>query len=148
MIENWIDWKPANEITLPDLPDDAVVVVRYRDGLESRGRRVDTLRWSDTGESDDVVAYRIIGGNNAPNDALRALEEGDGSFIPPWSIKAYAGGKHPTAPPGVMVLHTWHTTDVSKDIEIEVFQTRMKRGEISRIEILDHANAKTETLWS
>ena len=69
-------------------------------------------------------------------------------FIPPWSIKAYAGWSHPTAHPTALVLHTWHTTDVSKDIEVEVFRARMARGEISKIEILDHANAKTETIWS
>jgi hypothetical protein len=61
MTGNWIDWKPANGREMPDLPDDAVVFVRYRDGLESRGRRVDTLRWGVTGESDDIVAYRVIG---------------------------------------------------------------------------------------
>jgi hypothetical protein len=70
------------------------------------------------------------------------------AIIHPWSIKAYAGWDHPTAVPMAMILHTWHDTEVSKDIEVEVFRGRMAKGQISKIEILDHVNAQTETIWT
>jgi hypothetical protein len=56
----WTDWEPAADRQRPDLPDDAIVLVKFRDGLLSRGRRADMLRWGHDNVSDDIVAYRVI----------------------------------------------------------------------------------------
>lgn len=71
------------------------------------------------------------------------------AYDPPFTIKAYAGGKHPGgAQPGAMVLHTWHRSEASRDAEIAAFKSRIARGEISHIEVIDHAAGKTETIYS
>jgi hypothetical protein len=71
------------------------------------------------------------------------------AYDPPYTIKAYAGGKHPGgAPPGAMILHTWHRTEGSRDIEIAAFKARIRRGEISHIEVIDHEAGKTETIYT
>lgn len=70
------------------------------------------------------------------------------AYDPPFTIKAYAGGGHPTAPLGAMILHTWHATEGSRDIEIAAYKARIRRGEISHIEVVDHAAGKTETIYS
>ena len=57
---DWIEWKPTVYQSLPDLADDTIVFVRFRDGMESRARRVDSLRWGDNGQVDDVIAYKVI----------------------------------------------------------------------------------------
>ncbi len=36
-----------------------------------------------------------------------------------------------------LVMHTWHTTEASRDIEIAAFNARIERGEITRIEVYD-----------
>lgn len=53
----WREWDGSQD--LPVDPD-ATVLVRFRDGLESRGRRASSLRWEHTGESDDVVAFLMF----------------------------------------------------------------------------------------
>lgn len=70
------------------------------------------------------------------------------TYDPPYTIKAYAGGKHPTSPVGIMVLHTWHATEGSRDIEIAVFKERIRKGHISHIEVIDHAAGTTKTIYS
>ena len=62
-----------------------------------------------------------------------------------YSIKAYAGRKH-ADPFGSLVLHTWHRTEGSRDIEIAAFRARMRRGEISSIDVIDHEAGTTEQL--
>jgi hypothetical protein len=63
-----------------------------------------------------------------------------------YTIRGYAGVNH-KSPFGAKVLETVHKGATSRDVEIAVYRSRMARGEISRIEVLDHANAKTETIY-
>lgn len=65
----------------------------------------------------------------------------------PYSLKAYAGGKHPTALPLALILHTTHQSKASLDIEIAACTARGERKEIAYIQILDHANAETKTVY-
>jgi hypothetical protein len=47
-----------------------------------------------------------------------------------WEIKAYNGQ--------TLVLHTWHTTESSRDSEIAAFRSRIERGDgVTRIEVYD-----------
>lgn len=47
-----------------------------------------------------------------------------------WEIKAYDGAR--------LVLHTWHTTESSRNIEIAAFRARIERGDgVTRIEVYD-----------
>lgn len=39
---------------------------------------------------------------------------------------------------GDLIIETTHATEVSRDIEIEVFQTRMKRNEVACIDVIAH----------
>ncbi len=41
-------------------PTGAVVLVRFRDGLESKARRAGTLRWTWDNINADIVAYRVL----------------------------------------------------------------------------------------
>ena len=66
----------------------------------------------------------------------------------PFSIRAYAGGKHPTVRPLDLVIWTTHGNAASRNIEIAAFRGRMAKGEIAFIEVLDHENATTETVYS
>ncbi len=47
-----------------------------------------------------------------------------------WEIKAYDGYR--------LVMHTWHTTESSRDMEIAAFRARIARGDgVTRIEVFD-----------
>lgn len=65
-----------------------------------------------------------------------------------YTIRGYAGRNHQGGvPAGTLLLETKHTTEESRDIEISAYRTRGARGEISFIEVLDHDNAKTRTIY-
>lgn len=51
-----------------------------------------------------------------------------------YTIRAY----RPTNQGGGLLMETVHVGTRSRDIEIEVFRTRMARGEISHIEVIAH----------
>jgi hypothetical protein len=52
--------------------------------------------------------------------------------------RGFAGSRHPGLVPfGALLLETTHTSEASAAIEIEAWQARMRRGEISRIELID-----------
>lgn len=48
------------------LPDNARVIVTYRDGITSKVRVAGGLRWEHTNLNDDIVEYRVVveGGEN------------------------------------------------------------------------------------
>lgn len=49
---------------------------------------------------------------------------------------------------GQLLVETVHKGDSSKDMEVDVWKTRMARGEVSRIEIIDRRTCKMETIYS
>ena len=51
-----------------------------------------------------------------------------------YTIKAY----RPTNQGGDFVMETTHVGTASRDIEISVYQDRMRRGEIGHIEVIAH----------
>jgi len=51
-----------------------------------------------------------------------------------YTIRAYL----PTNRGGDLVLETVHVGTASRDMEIDVFRTRMARGEIGHIEVIAH----------
>lgn len=55
MSATWVDHASG-----PNPIPNALVVVRFRDGLESKARRSDGLRWEHHGLPDDVVSYRVL----------------------------------------------------------------------------------------
>ena len=53
-------------------------------------------------------------------------------------ITGYAGHKHPNkAPFGTQLMITTHKGESSAAMEIEVWQNRMRRGEVSYVELID-----------
>lgn len=55
-----------------------------------------------------------------------------------WEVKGY--GRM-----GVLLLHTWHTSEASKNVEVEAWRARIRRGEATRCEVLSFG--KTETIY-
>jgi hypothetical protein len=55
-----------------------------------------------------------------------------------FEIKAYVGRR--------LALHTWHTDRTSCWIEIQAYRERMRRGEISKIEVYDMEKMTVETI--
>jgi hypothetical protein len=49
----------------------------------------------------------------------------------PWRVRGYA----PVNQGGRLLLETVHQTDVSKDIEVDVWKARRARGEVGRITV-------------
>ncbi len=58
----------------------------------------------------------------------------------PWTVKLWKRKE--------LLSWTTHQTEASRDIEVEVCRTRMRRGEASKTEVIDHQAGKTETLLS
>jgi len=57
--KSWNSWGEA-ELSKPDnLKDTDRVIVRYRDGIESKVRVVGDLRWSHEGLPDDIIAWHF-----------------------------------------------------------------------------------------
>jgi len=62
MNNDWIDWKGGE----CPLPLGTRYDIRYRDGLELHGEvvrdkpRLNKMLWSNTGNGDDYVAYRVV----------------------------------------------------------------------------------------
>jgi hypothetical protein len=61
-----------------------------------------------------------------------------------YKIRAY----RPPNKGGGLLIETVHRGEHSRDMEIGIFQDRMKRGEISHIEVIDMVNYKTTTLYA
>lgn len=62
-----------------------------------------------------------------------------------YTIKAF----YPPNRGGGLAIETGHDGLASRDIEIAVFRERIKRGEISHIEVTSHVEPfGTETIWS
>jgi hypothetical protein len=54
-----------------------------------------------------------------------------------FKIRGFAGDRHPRKPPGAFLVATAHKGEASASIEIEAWQARMRRGEVSRAELID-----------
>lgn len=52
-------------------------------------------------------------------------------------IRGFSGGRHPSAPAGVLLLETWHRGIASAQIELSAWAERLRRGEASRVELID-----------
>lgn len=53
-------------------------------------------------------------------------------------IRGFAGCKHPNhAPPGTLLLETTHKGESSAAMEIDAWKSRMRRGEVSKAELID-----------
>lgn len=66
----------------------------------------------------------------------------DGKWL--YTIRAYK----PPNQGGGLAIETVHATEASRDIEIEVFRTRMRRGEIAHIEVISHVEPfGTQTIF-
>ncbi len=53
------DWTEYTEGDLPP-PADALVIIRFRDGLESKASRAGSWRWTWEDSNNDIVAYRVL----------------------------------------------------------------------------------------
>lgn len=51
-----------------------------------------------------------------------------------YTIRGYA----PVNQGGGLLLETWHRGEASRDVELSAWRARMRRGEVSRVEIDDH----------
>jgi len=61
-------------------------------------------------------------------------------------VRGFASGRHPDQIPfGTLLLETSHTTETSAYVEIEAWKERMKRGEVSRVELVDQRVGGTLT---
>ncbi len=60
-----------------------------------------------------------------------------------YKIRAY----YPPNQGGGLAIETVHRGEASRDLEIEVFKTRMKRREISHIEVIDMIKHTTERIY-
>ena len=60
-----------------------------------------------------------------------------------YEIKAY----YPHNQGGGLAIHTWHIGKGSAQTELEVFADRMRRGEISHVELIDCNRYTTTTLY-
>lgn len=59
MAGKWIDWTP--QLHRPDLHLETRVSVAFRDGTYSTyPYTVGDWRWTETGQEDDIIAYKII----------------------------------------------------------------------------------------
>jgi hypothetical protein len=56
-----------------------------------------------------------------------------------FEIKSYRRGQ--------LVMHTWHTDRTSCWIEVQAYRARMRRGEISKIEVYDVNKMTVETIY-
>ena len=67
------------------------------------------------------------------------------TWRPDYEIKSFYpdGQKHSRA----MALHTWHVGDVSRDLEIDAYRSRMARGEIGRIEVKDCRTGQVQHIY-
>ena len=53
-------------------------------------------------------------------------------------VRGFAGGRHPNGvPAGTLLVETTHKGESSAFIEIEAWKARMRRGEVSRVELID-----------
>jgi hypothetical protein len=55
-----------------------------------------------------------------------------------FTIRGYAGAKHPSAPSRSHILTTTHGSESSAYVEIEAYKSRMRRGEVSHVELIDN----------
>lgn len=74
-------------------------------------------------------------------------------ITPDYEIKGYAGARHAAvrdgrARAGDLLLHTWHIGESSRDMEIAAWRSRMARGEVSHIEVIDKRAKTTETIYA
>jgi hypothetical protein len=61
-----------------------------------------------------------------------------------YTIRAY----RPTNQGGGLLIETVHVGTASRDMEIQVFQTRMARGEVGHIEVISHVEPYgKELIW-
>lgn len=60
-----------------------------------------------------------------------------------YRIRAYA----PPNQGGGLLLETVHRGEASRDMEISVFRDRMRRGEVSHIEVIDLHKCSVEKIW-
>jgi len=62
-----------------------------------------------------------------------------------YTIRAFA----PPNRGGELLIETWHRGRASRDIEIATFRERMKRGEVSYIDVTSHIDpVGTERIYS
>jgi len=57
--ESLINWVEHDGNNKSPVQDDQLIVIQYRDGDVSGGKRLAGLRWTDTGNSRDIVRYAI-----------------------------------------------------------------------------------------
>jgi hypothetical protein len=55
-----------------------------------------------------------------------------------FTIRGYAGTKHKTLPARALTLITTHETESSAYVEIEAYRSRIERGEIGYVELIDN----------
>lgn len=58
--------------------------------------------------------------------------------IHPWTVRAWKGGK---------LITTRHPTDEAKDRRVAAWRREIRDGTATRIDILDHRNAQTRTIY-
>jgi hypothetical protein len=62
-------------------------------------------------------------------------------------VRGYAGRRHPSVRVGELLVETWHVGDGSMQTEVVVWRMRMKKGECSRVEVIDlRPGGRTEVI--
>lgn len=55
-----------------------------------------------------------------------------------FTIRLHAGGCHPRAPVGTLLIETTHRSEASAHIEIAAAKERQRRGEVGQVTLIDH----------
>ena len=62
-----------------------------------------------------------------------------------WKIRGFAGTRY-GIPFGTLLLETTHRSEASAFVEIEAWRQQMRRGEVSRVELIDMRSGKVHNL--
>jgi hypothetical protein len=58
----------------------------------------------------------------------------------PFNVKGYASARHSCGRYGALLMHTWHASAASAEIELSVWQDRMKRGDVAYAELISYVD--------
>jgi hypothetical protein len=67
-----------------------------------------------------------------------------------WTVSGYASNGHPSYPLisfGNLLLTTTHANDVSKDVEVSAWQSRMAKGHVAYIIVTNLWEGGSETIY-
>ncbi len=101
--------------------------------------------------SDELVVYRRT---SVDSTWVARVYRSEGVVMPPskwdWAVRGYASNNHPMCPKvkyGDLLVATTHKGVVSKDMAVAAWRSRMARGEVAYIEVINLQTNEMETLY-